>query len=131
MESSDLVRALDKLAIDASVSAGSLLFRRGDHVSGVFIVRSGKVALICAGRSDNVFPLETVGPGGLIGLPAAFNGDYSVTARAVEDCEVGYIPADRVLHALDGDTVLMQSALKFLAQELARMRSLYARSSDS
>ena len=126
-----MVKSLEKLAIDESVPAGSVLFRRGDPVSGVFIVRSGKVVLIWADHPGNVLPLDTVGPGGLIGLPAALNGDYSVTARAVEDCKLGFIPANTVLHLLDCDTRLMQSALKFLAQELARMRELFLRSSDS
>ena len=84
--------------------------------------------LIWADHPDNILPLNTVGPGGLISLPAALNGDYSVTARAVEDCKLGLIPANTILHVLGCDTRLMQAAMKFLALEVARKRGLFARS---
>jgi CRP-like cAMP-binding protein len=127
--STNLFRELDAIAIATPVRGGSFVFSSGDPASAVFVVRTGKVALIWADSND-VYPFDAVGPGAIIGLPAALNGENSATARAVEDSELGFIPADRVLEMLERDPTHMHATLKLLALEVARMRDMIANAPD-
>ena len=114
---------LKAVARPVSVAAGTVLFRIGECASTVYLVRRGRLALIWA-AAGNIFPMQTVEAGDIVGLPAAFNGTYSVTARAVEDCELAALLIDDLMHLLDCDPALLQAATALLAHQVARMRSL-------
>ena len=118
-----LFSAFDSRAVSAPVAAGFLLFRPGDPVSGVYTIRSGKIALIWS-DANRVQPMDTLGPGEIIGLPAALNGEYSMGARAVQDCELGLVPAHLVTQMFQADPRLLHDVTRQLASEVARMRSL-------
>jgi CRP-like cAMP-binding protein len=122
----DLFAELNAVAISAPVQNGSLVFRNGDPGSAVYVVRSGRIALIWC-HSGQIYPMDTLGPGRIIGLPAVFNGEFSATAKAVEDSVLGFIQADEVLRMLECDPSLMQAATKLLGQEVARMRTMIPR----
>jgi CRP-like cAMP-binding protein len=68
--SSNLLKELDAIAISAHVESESRVFRNGDPGSALYVVRSGKIALIWEGPGQ-VYPLVTAGPGAIIGLPAS------------------------------------------------------------
>jgi CRP-like cAMP-binding protein len=119
----DLFRVLEAIAIATPVAKGSFVFSSGDPASAVFVVRTGKVALIWA-DSNEVYPFDTFGPGTILGLPAALNGEYSATARAVEDSELGFIPADRVLEMLERNPTHMHARLPLLRQRTISMTPL-------
>ncbi|MGA7523560.1 MAG: cyclic nucleotide-binding domain-containing protein [Acidobacteriaceae bacterium] len=111
------------MAIAASMPKGSVVFQNGDPGSAVYLIRWGRIALVWTDAND-VVPMDLHGPGRILGLPAAFNGTYSATAKAVEDSELGFVPSDRVLAMLECNPSLMQAAVRLLGQEVARMRSL-------
>lgn len=119
----DLIRKLDETAVDASVSRGDLLFHSGTPATAVFVVRSGRVALVWAGP-NRVYPMCVAGPGSILGLAAMLNGEYGVTARAVDDCDLGYVPADRVTAMLSSNPRLTVEAIRITALESARMQSM-------
>jgi CRP-like cAMP-binding protein len=121
----DLLRELDAIAIATFVEKGSFVFSSGDPASAVYVVRSGKIALIWP-DSNEVYPMDTFGPGTIIGLPAALNGEYSATARAVEKSALGFVPADRVMDLLERNPGHMHATMRLLALEVARMRELTA-----
>jgi CRP-like cAMP-binding protein len=125
----DLFRELDAIAIATPVEKGSFVFSSGDPASAVFVIRTGKVALIWA-DSKEVSPLDTFGPGVILGLPAALNGEYSATAKAVEDSELGFIPADKVMDMLERSPSHMHATMKLLALEVARIRGIIANAPD-
>lgn len=122
----DFFAELDAVAISTPVHAGSLVFRHGDPGSAAYVVRTGRIALIWC-HSGLVYPMDTLGRGRIIGLPAVFNGEYSATAKAVEDSVLGFIRADKVLEMLECDPSLMQAATMLLGQEVARMRTMIPR----
>lgn len=126
----DLFAELNSAAISTPVLKGAVLFQNGDPGIAVYLVRSGRIALVWTDAND-VTPLDLHGPGRILGLPAAFNGEYSATAKAIEDSEVGFIPADRVVAMLECDPLLMQAAIRLLGQEVARMRSLAGSTPES
>jgi len=117
----DLVRQLDELAISMPVARGSLVFRCGAPVSAVYIVRSGKIVLVWRG-ADHVYPMDALGPGSIMGLPAALSGEYNVTAKAVEDSELGYVPVSQVIAMLESSPRLAHAAMKLTAREAVRMQ---------
>jgi CRP-like cAMP-binding protein len=119
----DLIRKLDELAVDASVSRGSVLFLSGTPASAAFVVRSGRVVLLSETTPNQVYPMCVHGPGSLLGLASALNGQYTATAKAVEDCDLGYIPADRLVALLDSSALLTVETTRLTEAESARLRS--------
>lgn len=119
----NLFARLDQQAIASTLHSGDMLFRHGDPVAGAYTIRTGKVALIWI-SNEGVTPMDTLGPGAILGLPAVLNGEYSLSARALEDCELGFLPASRVLDMLATDHGLLQEITKMLALEVARLRGL-------
>jgi CRP-like cAMP-binding protein len=117
----DLVKQLDELAISMPVSRGSLIFRCGAPVSAVYVVRSGRIVLVWMGP-DHVYPMDALGPGSIMGLPAALSGEYNVTAKAVEDSELGFISVNQVIAMLESSPRLARAAIKLTAQEAVRMQ---------
>jgi len=115
----NLIEQLDKFAISTPVLRGALLFRCGEPASAVYIVRSGKIVLVWM-APDHVYPMDTVGPGSIVGLPAALNGEYSVTAK---DSDLGYIAAEQVIAMLESSPRLALAAMKLTVQEAARMQT--------
>jgi CRP-like cAMP-binding protein len=113
---------LDRMASKVAMPAGTVLFRCGDPVSGVFIIRSGVVSMFLDAKSQ-VPITRTLGPGEIAGLPAALTGTYSLSAQVVEDAEVGFIPADRVSALLERSPHLCLIAARAMSDEIARMRS--------
>lgn len=119
----NLFAELNAVAICAPLPKGSVIFQSGDPGSAVYLIRSGRVALVWLDKND-VVPMDLHGPGRILGLPAAFNGSYSATAKVVEDSELGFVPSDRVVAMLETNPSLMQAAVMVLGQEVARMRSM-------
>jgi|ERR1700683_5124494 CRP-like cAMP-binding protein len=117
----NLVKELDELAIPMAVARGSLVFRCGAPVSAVYTVRRGKIVLVWMGP-DHVYPMDALGPGSIMGLPAALSGEYNVTAKAVEDSELGYVPVGQVIAMLESSPRLAQAAKKLTAKEAFRMQ---------
>ncbi|HEY6448200.1 MAG TPA: Crp/Fnr family transcriptional regulator [Acidobacteriaceae bacterium] len=113
---------LDRMASKIAMPAGTVLFRCGDPVSGVFIIRSGVVSMFLDAKSQ-VPVTRTLGAGEIAGLPAALTGSYSLSAQVVEDAELGFIPADRVSALLERSPRLCLIAARAMSDEIARMRS--------
>jgi CRP/FNR family transcriptional regulator, cyclic AMP receptor protein len=75
-------------AASESLSAGQVLFNKGDAADRFYVVKSGELQILDGNR---VF--ETVGPGGLVGEMALVDHSLrSATVRAVAASEV--IPLD-------------------------------------
>jgi|HubBroStandDraft_5_1064220.scaffolds.fasta_scaffold385571_2 CRP-like cAMP-binding protein len=120
---SELITALDQNATESFAKAGTVLFRCGDSVSAVYLVRRGRLALEWA-SGNRLIQLDFAGPGRIVGLPAALNGTYSLTASAVEDTELAFIPSQWVIELLEGDWRLSLAATRMVSREVVRMRSM-------
>jgi CRP-like cAMP-binding protein len=117
----DLIRQLDELAISMPVGRGSLIFRSGAPALAVYVVRSGKIVRVWRGP-DQVYPMDALGPGSIMGLSAALNGEYIVTAKAVEDSELGFISVNQVIAMFESSPRLARAATELTAQEAVRMQ---------
>jgi CRP-like cAMP-binding protein len=119
---SGLIAAFERNATVAIASAGTILFRRGEPVSAVYLIRSGRLALEWL-AGESVFQLHFAGPGEIVGLPAVLNGVYSLSARAAEETELGFVPYQWVLELIGHDARLSLEATRLVAREIARMRA--------
>jgi CRP-like cAMP-binding protein len=122
-ETLELNAELDRMASIVSMPLGTLLFRCGDPVSGVFVIHRGTVTLFVDAPSKSPWLAKTLGPGEIAGLPAALTGSYSLSARVAEDAELGFIPANQVSALLERSPHLCLIAARAMSDEIARMRS--------
>ena len=95
----------------------TVLFRRGDKASGMFVVLSGKVSLDLG--VDSAFG-RTYGPGALVGLPSTLTRhNYSMTATVTEDAELGFWSPDALDSLLCKHPGLCQPLLAILGEKIA------------
>lgn len=123
LELSELASELNRAASGVSKNEGAVLFRSGDPVSGIFIVRKGAVRL-SLGVANGLYPPRTLGPGEIAGLPATLTGHYSLTAEvATPHAELGYVPSQRVSELLEMSPRLCFLAMRLISEEIARVRT--------
>ena len=121
VEAPDLKSALETVGQPIFAPARTVLFRRGDAASAVYLVRGGRIALVWTATAKLV-PIDTFGAGAILGLPAAFDGRCSVTARVVEDANLIFIPVDLFACLVDCDSRLLRQAAQLLGEEVLRTR---------
>jgi len=129
--SPELQTELERLATIVLKPKGTTLFRRGDDVSGVFLIRSGRVSLGLDCETP-IYPARILGPGAIAGLPATVSGNpYSLNAKVVEDSELAFIPRDAVLECLHRDPVLCFQVMEMLSGEISDIRSAFKQNGSS
>ena len=102
---------------------GSVLFSRGDEVTGLFLICSGQVILELE-KGHPAFPARTLSAGAVVGLPAAIGGaPYSLSARVVEDSELVFISRDAVAECLKKNPVLCFEVMDILSREISSTRT--------
>ncbi len=98
------------------------LFRHGDAVIGLYLIRKGKVSLSLEGANPS-FPPRILGPGSVVGLPATIAGTpYSLTARVVEDAELAFVSRDALLDCLRINPPLCFEVMNMLSGEISGTR---------
>jgi CRP-like cAMP-binding protein len=118
------------LATSISRAKGTVLFRHGDAVQGVFLIRNGKIQLALEGV-DYAFPPRILGTGSVVGLPATVAGSpYSLTAQVVEDAELAFVARAPLLEALQHDAQLCFEVMDMLSGEISETRSALKRTSS-
>src|SRR5579859_8170248 len=95
----------------------TVLFRRGDKASGMFVVLSGKVSL--GFGVDSAFD-RSYGPGALLGLPSTLTRrNYCMTATVTEDAELGFWSPEALDSLLHHRPDLCQQLLVTLGEKMA------------
>lgn len=95
----------------------TVLFRRGDKASGMFVVLSGKVSL---GFGVNSVLDRSYGPGALVGLPSTLTRrNYCMTATVTEDAELGFWSPEALDTLLHSCPDLCQQLLVILREKMA------------
>jgi CRP-like cAMP-binding protein len=95
----------------------TVLFRRGDKASGMFVVLSGKVSLDLG--VDSALS-RSHGTGALVGLPSTITRqNYSMTATVTEDAELGFWTPDALESLLRDQPDLCQPLLVMLGKKVA------------
>lgn len=106
---------------------GTYLFRRGDAVTGIFLISRGTVRLGLDGDPAG-FPSRDVGPGSVVGLPASLSdSSYSLTAEVSEDAELVFLSRQRLLDLLREKPELCFQVMSILTEELTQTRTALER----
>lgn len=99
-----------------------MLFRRGDPVAGIYLIRSGKISLSLDGANQS-YPPRLLGEGSVVGLPASMAGSpYSLTAEVVQDAEVLFVKRDLLLELLSQHPTLCFEVMDLLSHEISGAR---------
>jgi len=100
---------------------GELLFFEGQRSKDIYLLVEGEVVLETSIPGQDPMPLQTVGPGELLGWsPVLGLGVMSATARAVTPCHVLALDADRILSLADEDPEFVLEFMRRVAITLAR-----------
>ena len=113
------------IGIRKRVDRAAILFAQGDDPLGVYVVCSGKVRLFIRNVVTGAITFDRIAePGSMLGLPAVF-GDkpYSMSAEAVEDVEVAFIPRPRFLDLMQSNGQLCMRCLQLLSEEVRIARN--------
>jgi CRP-like cAMP-binding protein len=118
----ELWAALEPLATAIKKTSGDILFRRGEQPVGVFLVRVGAVNL---GMEESQSADRDLGSGSILGLPATLTGrPYGLTAIAIEDSQLDFVPRKVVIDLLRENTALCFQAIQLLSGEISEINFL-------
>jgi len=110
-----------------SKQRGSLLFRQGDVVTGLYLLNKGKARLQLQATNGQVIFERIVGKHCLIGLPATMIGKpYSVTAELIEDSELYFISGEAFVELMRTSIDLAITVVELLSTEVRAMRETIA-----
>lgn len=116
-----LCNALASAGNPENIAKGTVLFRQGEPVKGVYVVVRGKIRLSLVEReavSDRM-----AGPGSVLGLPATMTGNtYSLSAQVLEASELLFVERDVVLGLLRRCPEFCFEVVEILAHEVSHMR---------
>lgn len=100
-------------------SAGEILFKENMAARGCHVIQKGSVELSVVCLDGNCAVVERVGPGGLVGVSAAFvERKYVLTARALCLTETIYIPRHEVIRLFQRHAEMRMLILRSLSQSV-------------
>jgi len=109
-------KPLEQIAVTQTWAANSVLFRLGDPVRGVYLIRSGTVALSLPNAAE---PPRIAGVGAVLGIPACMcDRPYSLTAETLEPVEAGFIPREEFVALVRQNGELCFAVTESLAEAL-------------
>lgn len=113
---------LNSLAAAASVrkrQRGNYIFFQGDPADGVYILRSGLIAIVLDSPDGRELVINELRPGDCLGeLAVITNQNRSTSALALTDCELLIIPSPAFQAALDSDNTLSRRVMEMTAERL-------------
>jgi Cyclic nucleotide-binding domain len=123
---SNLWTSLESISRPMAAAKGKILFQQGEAGRGVFLLHEGKIRLSLH-RTGRKEAYRIAGPGNILGLPATLShAPYSLTAKNLTDCEIGFAPAEDVINLLSKHSDLCFQAVEIMAQEVRRLRKKQA-----
>ncbi len=129
------VERVAKGARELHLVRGEVLFQRGDHSTGFYVVIHGKIKLTLISPHGLEKVLEILGPGQSFGEAVMFIGKpYPVYAQALTDSLALHISKNVIVDGIGSDPAFCQKMLAGLSIRLHRMmqnvESLSLRSSE-
>ena len=110
--------ALRGIMSSSCFSKGAALYREGAEATGFYLVESGSVrVLLTANRCHHV--LDTVGAGGILGLPETVpGGTYRATVEAEVATEAAFVERQAFLSLLADHPDLCMHVIRMLNENL-------------
>lgn len=107
------------------IKKGESLFSEGDHINGIFCIKSGvcKVSKMSENGKNQIVSL--VKRGDLIGERSLVSDEVSnLNAVALNDMEVCFVPKDEIINNLEKNPAFTMDILKTMANSLKRSDNL-------
>lgn len=121
---SDWIEALGAmLGSDRPVEANKVLFRQGDEVRFMYVVRSGCVHLVRWGENGSSAVMQRAEAPAALAESSIFSPAYHCDAVCVSDSVVARADVAGVRKALDEEPDLLRKLTRHLAREVQRTRS--------
>ncbi len=117
--SKDELRKISETKTTRLVKKGEAIFEEGEKLNGVFCVRSGisKLSKLSANGKDQIVKLATKGE--VLGQRSVIAEELSnLSAVAVNDMEVCYIPKDGIVNTLNTNPNYAVEVLRHMAHDL-------------
>jgi CRP-like cAMP-binding protein len=105
--------------ITRKIKKGESIFEEGEKLNGVFCVRNGvsKLSKLSANGKDQIVKLATKGE--VMGQRSIIAEEHSnLSAVAVNDMEVCYIPKESIVHTLKSNPDFTVEVLRHMAHDL-------------
>lgn len=119
----ELISQFSQKAIKVVCKQDEVLFKMGEPVTSVYLVRAGEVGLMMPVSHTHAMMGFRAESGSLVGLPAAFsNAPYSMTAVAWKGTELGVMSRERFIDMIATNPTLSLDVLKILAAETRSAR---------
>lgn len=103
---------------------GQLIFRESQPAFGVYCISSGKVKVTKSGEEGKEQILRFAKEGDMLGYRALLGGNsFSVSAIAMEDTKVCYIPKEHFYNVIEHDGEVSREIMKRLSDELKKAQN--------
>ncbi|MBX7241361.1 MAG: Crp/Fnr family transcriptional regulator [Bacteroidia bacterium] len=100
---------------------GQRLFQESQPAFGVFCISQGKVKVVKSGEDGKEQILRFAMEGDMLGYRAILGDEhFSVSAIAMEDTKVCYIPREQFYNVIDHDGAVTKEVMKRLSDELKK-----------
>jgi CRP-like cAMP-binding protein len=112
-------------------AAGTVLFREGEPVRGLFLLAGGTVRL-SLGKNGKSIIYRLARPKYILGLPATLlHRPYSLTATVEEDAEFYFVDSRVAMDYLRLHADMCMHVLEFLSHEMVWIRHIHAAQLES
>lgn len=115
----DQLKQVSKRKTTKKVKKGEAIFSEGDKLDGVYCIRSGvsKLSKLSANGKDQIVRLASRGE--VMGQRSVVVDEHTnLSAVAVEDMEVCFVPKDCIVDALRSNADFTVEVLRHMAQDL-------------
>jgi len=110
---------LDRASAVQEYPNGAELYRAGDPVLGLYLVRTGRVELLLRGPRGRFIVSHVVEPGGTIGLGPTVGGKpYEFTARTIGATTLSFVPREQFVRILASYPEATVSVSEVLSSEV-------------
>jgi CRP/FNR family transcriptional regulator len=99
-----------------------ILFYEGEVAHGIYILRSGQAGLLTTTEAGKSIIVGIAEPGDILGAAAVLaGGEFTVTAKAIEQCELEYVRKGDFLKFLRENPELQLKLMKKLSAESLKL----------
>lgn len=93
----EIINTINHIKVTKHYKAGEAIYLAGSHSEGLYSIRTGVVKLENITEQGQSSIINIIGPGGLLGYRSFFADEkHSSSARAVEDCQIYFLPGKKV-----------------------------------
>ncbi len=124
---------IHRAAEDRFYTPGCTIASQGQPAKGIFVIKSGWVKTLFQTRADRQVAGGLHGPGNILALPdVIMAGRFSMSIETIEDCEIEYIPGEKIRSLMEEEPSLSLHLLLIVSgQFLKAMDDIYESSGVS